>query len=162
MKNRGRALPDGYTFTITTEKKHYNDLASLYKKVFETYPFPIFDPDYLKKTAESNIIYGIIYNGEGIPVGAASAETDRYKNAEMTDFATLPSERGKGLASILLRSLEEEAENRGIKNFYTIARCRSLGMNKVFLKGGYKFTGKLINNCNICGDMENMAIWCKS
>jgi len=80
----------------------------------------------------------------------------------MTDFATLPSERGKGLASILLNNLEEEARKRGTEYFYTIARSRSFGMNKVFKRAGYEYTGKLINNCNMCGEIENMYIWCKS
>jgi len=155
-------MPAGYTFIIAQNKKHFQDLAELYKKVFETYPFPIFDPEYLEKTALTHIIYGVIYNREGKAVGAASAETElSYNNAEMTDFATLPSERGKGLATILLNNLEEEARKRGIKYFYTIARSRSLGMNKVFKRAGYEYTGKLINNCNMCGEMENMYIWCK-
>ena len=161
-KAASHPLPDGYKFIIAVEKEHFADLAGLYKKVFETYPFPIFNPEYLEKTSRTNIIYGVIYNKRGQAVGAASAERELlYNNAEMTDFATLPSERGKGLASILLLELEEEARKRGVKYFYTIARSRSLGMNKVFKRAGYKFTGKLINNCNMCGELENMYIWCK-
>ena len=79
----------------------------------------------------------------------------------MTDFATLPSERGKGLAAILLNVLEEAAKNRGIKYLYTIARSRSMGMSKVFKNAGYELTGTLINSCTICGQFENMHIWCK-
>lgn len=160
--NPSPELPKGYTFKIAQHDEDFAQLAQLYKKVFESYPFAIYDPDYLKETAETHIIYGLIFNNKGKLTAAASAETTPdYKNAEMTDFATLPQERGKGLAFYLLYHLEEEAKNRGIKYFYTIARSRSIGMNRVFKKAGYKQTGKLKKNCNICGSLENMTVWCK-
>jgi beta-lysine N6-acetyltransferase len=155
-------LPEGYKFKIASDDNDFIQLAELYKQVFESYPFPIFDPEYLKETAKSHIIYGLVYNADVQLVGAASAEMNlEYKNAEMTDFATLLSERGRGLASILLENLEREACKKGVENYYTIARSRSFGMNKVFAKAGYEFTGKLRNNCNISGSFENMSIWCK-
>ncbi|MFP4498398.1 MAG: putative beta-lysine N-acetyltransferase, partial [Vulcanimicrobiota bacterium] len=148
---------------IASTDADFEKLAGLYKKVFKTYPFPVFDPSYLKRTAQSHIMYGIIYNHKGELVAAASSEMDLpHKNAEMTDFATLPSQRGKGLASILLQYLEEQTRKSGISDFYTIARSRSFGMNRVFKNAGYKMTGKLVNNCCISGQLENMTIWCKS
>jgi putative beta-lysine N-acetyltransferase len=156
------ALPDGYHFLIPRERIHFKELAGLYKEIYESYPFPIFEPDYLEGTAKSNIVYGLIYNTTNILVAAASAEIDiEHANAEMTDFATRPTERGKGLASILLRKLENEVLKKEITSFYTIARSQSLGMNRVFKRAGYEYTGKLINNCHICGNFENMSIWCK-
>jgi len=157
-----RTLPEYYRIQIPADMDEYRDLAALYDEVFETYPFPIMNPEYLEKTAKTHVIYAIIYNNNKV-VAAASAEKDlEHKNAEMTDFATLPSERGKGLASILLSFLENEVRQNNIKNLYTIARSRSLGMNRVFKKAGYAMTGKLINNCYICGQFENMNIWCKA
>lgn len=155
-------LPGGYRFVIAASSEHFQQLAQLYRKVFETYPFAIFDPGYLEETAHTHIVYGLVYDDNGDLVAAASAEINhKYNNAEMTDFATLPSQRGKGLALRLLKKLEGEARERGIKCFYTIARSCSVGMNKVFKKAGYQFTGKLIKNCNISGKLENMSVWCK-
>lgn len=157
-----RELEPGYSLIIAGQLRHFQDLAGIYKQVFKTYPFPIFDSDYLARTAESHIIYAIIYDQAGDPVAGASAEMDReHRNAEMTDFATLPSQRGKGLAGILLDHLEKKAYDEGVRYFYTIARSRSFGMNLVFHRAGYNFTGKLKNNCSICGQLENMSIWCK-
>jgi putative beta-lysine N-acetyltransferase len=156
-------LPSGYKIIVPESRIHFEHLADLYKDNFESYPFPVSNPKYLKATAASHVMYALIYDSSGYPVAAASAETDKeHRNAEMTDFATRPTERGKGLASILLHKLEEDVSKIGINALYTIARCRSFGMNKVFKKAGYKHTGKLINNCHICGNLENMSIWCKT
>ena len=161
-EGKPRQLPDGYKMEIAVEPAHFEDLARLYRQVFKTYPFPIFNPDYLARTAKSHITYALVYDEGGNLVAAASAEMDRgHKNAEMTDFATLPSQRGKGLAGKLLYRLEKSAYDQGVRYFYTIARSRSFGMNRVFRKAGYEFTGKLKNNCSICGQLENMSIWCK-
>ena len=34
-------------------------------------------------------------------------------------------------------------------------------MNIVFAKHDYVYGGRLINHCHICGQFENMNIWCK-
>ncbi|MCD4785618.1 MAG: putative beta-lysine N-acetyltransferase [Candidatus Eremiobacteraeota bacterium] len=155
-------LPKGYVFLIAETENQFKKLAELYREVFESYPFPIYNPEYLMETAKSHIIYGLIFNENGKLVAASSAEIDfNNKNAEMTDFATLTSERGKGLASVLLTNLEKAIEKKDIKCLYTLARSKSVGMNVVFKKAGYEFTGKAKNNCNICGEFENMSIWCK-
>ena len=96
-------------------------------------------------------------------VAAASAEIcRRYRNAEMTDFATLPSQRGFGLAQHLLAALEDDMLESSIPNLYTIARARSAGMNRVFYNRGYSRTGTLVNNCHIAGRFEDMHVWCTS
>lgn len=144
------------------EENDIPQLANVYEKVFDTYPFPIFEEKYLKETMKSHIDYfGAFSNGE--LVAASSAEMDKTSmNAEMTDFATLPSHRGNGLAVHLLRKMEERMKNLGIKTLYTIARSFSPGMNITFAKINYKFGGTLINNTNISGQIESMNIWYKS
>lgn len=136
-------------------------LAELYKLVFESYPFPIFDKNYLIQTMRENIIYFGAFAGERL-VAAASAEMDKTnKNVEMTDFATDPEFAGMNLALILLNELENEMSKLGIKTFYTIARSFSAAMNITFARAGYKFSGTLINNTNIFGRIEAMNIWYK-
>ncbi len=163
FKHDFRSLPNNYRMSVPCTREDFEQLAALYRRVFETYPFPILDAGYLERTAATHMIYAVIYDENGMLISAASAEMDpEHKNSEMTDFATLPSHRGKGLASILLNFLEKEVKKKGITNVYTIARSRSFGMNRVFKKAGYDRTGKLINNCCICGNFENMTVWCKS
>ncbi|ACV61521.1 GCN5-related N-acetyltransferase [Desulfofarcimen acetoxidans DSM 771] len=143
------------------EAANCRDLASLYSKVFATYPFPIFNSDYLAHTMDQNVYYVLaLYNNE--IVAAASAEINTLdKNAEVTDFAVLPEWRGRRLASCLLLHMEDVLKNTEIKCLYTIARSSSVGMNKVFANFGYGFGGVLINNCNIGGGFEDMNVWSK-
>jgi putative beta-lysine N-acetyltransferase len=156
------ALPHGYEM-FPGEPDDAAEVARLYGEVFASYPFPITDPEYITATMKSNVRYRIVRDAEGVVVGAASAETNPdLENAEMTDFATLPSQRGLGLAQHILAALETDMAARGITNLYTIARARSAGMNRVFYNRGYEWTGTLVNNCHIAGQFEDMHVWCKS
>ncbi|HNT67069.1 MAG TPA: putative beta-lysine N-acetyltransferase [bacterium] len=136
-------------------------LAELYQQVFPSYPFPIFDPDYLIETLRSHVIYFGAFLDDKL-IAASSAETDPASaNAEMTDFATLPDFRGHKLALHLLQRMEEEMQARSFKTLYTIARALSPGMNITFAKNGYNFGGTLINNTHIAGKIESMNVWYK-
>ena len=103
----------------------YNQMAQLYKQVFQSYPFPIHDPNYLQETMADNVIYAGIWQGQQL-LALASAEADyQGGNAEMTDFATHADWQGKGLANDLMVRLEEEMAKRTITTCYTIARATS-------------------------------------
>lgn len=136
-------------------------LAEVYKKVFHSYPFPIFDEDYLRETMDEDVDYfGAFQNGELVAASSAEIEPEN-KNVEMTDFATLPEFRGNQLALYLLEIMENEMRKREIKTLYTIARAFSTGMNVTFAKKGYIFGGTLINNTDISGQIESMNVWFK-
>ncbi|NDP21523.1 MAG: putative beta-lysine N-acetyltransferase [Paludibacter sp.] len=152
--------PESYNI-LKLNMKNADSIASLYKKVFDSYPFPIFDPEYILKTMNENIQYfGIEKNGELIAL--SSAEIDKTgQNAEMTDFATLPDFRGQKLASILLSKMEVEMLSQGITTLYTIARLNSMAMNKTFLNQDYTYAGTLIKNTNISGKIESMNVYYK-
>lgn len=143
------------------EKNDVERISEIYREVFETYPFPIFNPDYIHKTQNE----GVQYFGtkvKGKIVALASAEVDKEGlNAEMTDFATLPQYRGQNLSLALLDELEKEMQKQGIKTLYTIARLNSVGMNKTFLRMGYTYSGTLIKNTNIAGKIESMNVYYK-
>lgn len=159
-KTEKRILPAGIT-PKWAQREHCADLARLFSRVFPTYPFPVGDPDYIKHTMDNGVCY-ITARHNGKLVAASSAEINRpQKNAEMTDFATLPVWRGHGLANFLLSQMESRLKDEGYRCLYTIARSSSIGMNKVFAGAGYGFNGVLINNCNISGDFEDMNVWSK-
>ncbi|MBN2417593.1 putative beta-lysine N-acetyltransferase [bacterium] len=154
-------LPAGYTMRPLGDRDA-PALAGLYRDVFPSYPFPIHDPDYLIRTMESHIYYFGVFRGADL-IAAASSETDPANGSvEMTDFATLPAERGHGLASHLLTLMEEEILRKGITCHYTIARAFSAGMNITFAKAGYAFSGTLVNNTDIFGRIESMNVWHKT
>lgn len=138
-----------------------DDMARLFSQVFDSYPFPIFNADYLRKTMLNNVIYFGVRREDEL-VGLASAEMDMQSlAAEMTDFATLPRYRGMGLAGILLDQMSKKTGEMGIITLFTIARAVSFGMNITFSRAGFKYAGTLINNTHIAGRMENMNLWYK-
>lgn len=154
-------LENTYSIQILS-KDNSQEMANVYKKVFDSYPFPIFDKEYLESTMDDNIEYaGIFYKDKLISIASAEKYKD-YKNSEMTDFATLSEYRGKGLALYLLRYLEDKMIEQNYKTLYTIARSISPAMNITFKKAGYIYSGTLINNTNISGNIESMNIWYKN
>ena len=154
-------IPSGYFYKIC-EKSDAKKIVDIYKNVFETYPFPIHDINYIRKTMDENIVYFGLWKDDKI-ISISSSEMDiGSQNVEMTDFATLPEYRGKGFASYLLHCMEKEMQMRDLKMAYTIARAFSYGINILFSKSGYSYAGTLFNNTNISGNIENMNIWYKS
>lgn len=143
------------------QKEDAQKLALLYKQVFKIYPTPLHDPAYICKTIDEGTIYYAFACGENI-VSAASAEVnDFYKNAELTDCATLPEHRKYGLMKFLLEQLEKQLIAKGIYCSYSIARALSFGMNAALHQLGYCYRGRLINNCYIFDKIENMNVWVK-
>ncbi len=131
--------------------------------VFRLYPFPVSDPGYILETMRSGTVYFGAYIEEAL-AGVSSAE--RYiksGSVEMTDFAVLPEFRGMKIGTKLLLFMEDWIKhNTDISVSYTIARLREPGMNVVFLKGGYIYTGTLINNTYIFNGIESMNVYYKS
>lgn len=156
-----KPLDEGYSVKIPNALNS-DEMAKLYKNVFKTYPFPIFDPKYLESTLKDNVVYFGIYFENELVALSSSEINEKYENAEMTDFAINPKHRGKQLAKHLLIKMENEMKSRGIKTLYTIARAKSLPMNCTFSGLGYKFGGTLINNTQISGKIESMNLWYKS
>lgn len=142
-------------------KEDANNLASLYRKVFQVYPTPLNDPQYIIETMnDGTVYYGFLLNNE--IVSAASAEVNSfYKNAELTDCATLQEHRKHGLMKILLEALEKELKSVGIFCAYSIARALSFGMNAALHQLNYQYRGRLMNNCYIFDKLEDMNVWVK-
>ncbi|MDX2430964.1 MAG: putative beta-lysine N-acetyltransferase [Bacteroides sp.] len=133
-------------------------ITAIYSEVFESYPFPIHDPEYIRETMNDNVLY-FGAEKDGVIVALASSEMDlKGRNAEMTDFATLPAHAGNSLALMLLDAMDGEMKNRGIKTLYTIARLNSIPMNLTFLRSDYQYSGTLIKNTNIAGKIESMNV----
>ncbi|MDG6256886.1 MAG: putative beta-lysine N-acetyltransferase [Methanomicrobiaceae archaeon] len=154
------ALPPGFAIR-PAGPEDAEALATLYDTVFETYPFPIYDPGYIRETMQTHIRYYCAVR-EGRIVAASSAEIDRDgQNVEMTDFATHPSYRGMGLCSALLAAMEDDMQDAGMHTAYTIARAAMYPINITFARAGYEFGGTLRNNTNICGAFESMNVWYK-
>lgn len=151
---------EGYTLK-KTDSSNIQQITELYGKVFKTYPFPIHEPDYILETMNENVQYfGVEKDGK--LAALASSEIDfKSRNAEMTDFATHPDHTGKNLSCDLLQLMETEMKKQDITCLYTIARLNSIAMNKTFIRSGYNFSGTLIKNTNIAGNIESMNVYYK-
>lgn len=148
-------------FSIRTgTEEDAEEMAKLYDIVFKTYPTPMDNPEFIKNMIRSDqVLFKLVEYNETI-VSAASADLNHtYLNAEMTDCATLPNFRGKGLLSELIHHLEISLKNKRFITLYSIARAISPGINIVFSKHGYNYTGRQINNSQIMGKLEDMNIW---
>ncbi|MGB5987736.1 MAG: putative beta-lysine N-acetyltransferase [Desulfobacterales bacterium] len=135
------------------------DMRAIYRRVFRSYPFPIDNTHYLKGMMRADVLYyGVRMEGSLAAIAGAEMDaTDR--NVEMTDFATRPSWRGRGLAKSLLTHMERTCRGLGFLTAYTIARSASAGMNRVFQSRGYHQGGRLINNTQISGKIQTMTVW---
>ncbi len=160
-KPKNKEIPTS-DFTISRlNVSDIEEISAIYREVFESYPFPIKDPEYIRETMDDNVLY-FGARKEGKLVALASSEMDvKGRNAEMTDFATLPAYSGNSIASMLLNEMEVEMKNRGIKTLYTIARLNSIPMNITFLRANFQYSGTLIKNTNIAGKIESMNIFFK-
>ncbi|ATH07177.1 putative beta-lysine N-acetyltransferase [Halobacteriovorax marinus] len=159
-KNSSKNIDEEMTFEELSEDD-VDDIVKIYKVVFKTYPFPIFDPKYVLDSLKENVrIFGAKVNGKIIAVSSCEIDYDA-ENVEMTDFATLPEYRGKGISHKLLSLMDLKMKLAGIKTAYTIARSKSFGMNITFSRRDYSFAGTLKNNTNISGSIESMNVWYK-
>ena len=159
-KSESHTLPDGFSLT-SAEEEDAEEIAGLFSRVFDTYPFPVSDPAYIRESMKGQMRYFLIKKGSRV-AAISSCEIDADNQAaEMTDFATDPIFRGKGFSGILLGTMENTIQKDGILTAYTIARANSLPMNATFASAGYQFGGLLVNNTNIGGSIESMNIWYK-
>ncbi len=154
-------LPEGFDLR-PAKPEDAPSLAQLYKEVFTSYPTPIDQPEEIERAMEDEVYFSVVTHKEKI-VSASSADVfPEQKVAEMTDCATLPAYRGKGLVSVLFSHLEERMRSRGIPNLFSLTRAVSVGMNVIAAKHGYCYRGRLVQNCHIAGQYEDMNIWVKT
>jgi putative beta-lysine N-acetyltransferase len=159
--DKSMSLPAGLEITHLNEKD-VPELAKIYKNIFQFYPFPIHEEDYLRETMNSEVHYfGIRSSGKLVAVSSADIDI-KNSCAEMTDFATLKEFRGQNLSYFLLGRMLEDMTKMNLNVVYTIARATSPGMNKTFARHAFEFTGTLQNNTRIGDDIESMNVWYKS
>ena len=144
------------------EESDAKQMVELFSNIFSTYPDSLFDEEYLKETINKKVLYKVaIYNGKIISAASAYLNEENL-NAEITNCATHPNYRSKGVLSSIISSLESDLKTMGYMGLYSLSRATCTGINFVLSKNNYKFRGRLINNCNIYGNFEDMNIWVKN
>jgi beta-lysine N6-acetyltransferase len=138
------------------------EMSSVFRRVFKTYPFPIFDAAYLADVMNKELAQYVCIRKDAKIVAIAAAEVDTdNRGVEMTDFVTLPEFQGRGHAGILLQGMERAMTEQGMRTAFSIARALSPAMNILFAREAYIFGGTLINNTQIAGHVESMNVWHK-
>lgn len=161
VPDRSSYSPEHFLRVEKCQPEDALEMSQVFKKVFVTYPFPIFDPQYLIESIHGHATYFCIRMHKRI-VALAAAEKDPINRAvEMTDFATLSKHRRQGMAGSLLNAMDVEMKQQGMQTAYSIARSLSAAMNITFVKNAYRFGGTLSNNTYIAGRIESMNIWYK-
>lgn len=156
-----KKLPKGFKVRLA-DFDDVPELINLYKQIFKTYPSPLIYRDYLESVLIKESLFAVCTDANNDIIAAASADLNKANlAAELTDCATSPAARGKGLMTAILAFLEDELRYRKYICSYTMARARSYGMNCVFYDMNYEFMGRLVNNCDIYGAFEDMNIWVK-
>ncbi|HBW33939.1 putative beta-lysine N-acetyltransferase [Desulfosporosinus sp. BICA1-9] len=153
-----RSLPHGIELKLLNES-FAQQISQLLTKVFTSYPSPVGDPQYIRSLMQQGNIFAGAFSQEKLISVAAAYPNQSLKRCEMTDCATIEEYRGHSLSERLLWMLEHEVQKKGSFNVYTLARAQSYGMNRVFHKLGYRYQGRLINNCHIAGSYEDMNLW---
>ncbi len=134
-------------------------VSCLLRDVFTSYPTQVEDTGYIQKLMTNGCIFaGAFYDQKLVSVAAAYPE-QKWLRCEITDCATRPEYRGHSLTERLIKMLEPVIDKKGAYTLYTLARATSYGINRVFYRLGYRFQGRLINNCHIAGDFEDMNLW---
>ncbi len=154
-------LDEGFEFKQLNQNDT-DEITSLFKKVFKTYPFNIFCKNFVRNSMNENVKYfGIKKDNELVSISSADMDK-KHLNAEMTDFATLPEYRGKNFALYLLKQMEKYLNVEGFKTAYATARSISYAMNITFAKNNYNYCNTLVNNTNIGGNIESLNVWHKN
>jgi len=136
-------------------------MIKLFTAVFASYPSPVFSVAYLEKVMHEQVLFKVAEE-DGEIIGIASSDMDILNlNAEITDCATYPEHQGKGILQNIVHSLEDDLKEKGFCTAYSLARAVNPGINKALSRLEYKYGGRLVNNCHICGGFEDMNVWVK-
>ncbi|WP_163539465.1 putative beta-lysine N-acetyltransferase [Gracilibacillus sp. YIM 98692] len=153
-------LPTGYQMRWA-DLKDAKQMANLYQTVFQSYPTPMNDPVFIEEMMQSDV-YFLVVQHNGMIVSACSADIlPHFRSAELSDCATYPEHRAKQLLSYQVAHLIPKVKKMGIRTLFSYSRANSVGMNLVNVKHGFTFGGRMVQNSNIAGSMENMNIWYK-
>ena len=107
------ALPD--------DAERISDLISV---TFQDYPTPSHHPTYVRAQLENGVPFRYVEDGDKVVACASADLVPDALTAELTDCATLPEYRERGLMRILLSDLMWDLEQRDYYSAHTFSRAR--------------------------------------
>ena len=134
-------------------------LARLIAATFEHYPTPSGVPEYLAGLIGQGVPFRLVEEA-GEVVACASGDLVRVAHtAELTDCATRPDQRGRGLMKVILLDLMDDLRAMDYPTAFTLARANTPGVNLAFMRLGFHYRGRMVQSCRIGGGMEDMNVW---
>ncbi len=163
VENKKNYLKESQSYVIrNAETSDIPQMIKLFANVFESYPSPVFNGDYLHEIMKEQVLFKVaVEDGKIISIASADMDKENF-NAEITDCATYPEHRGRGILPNLIQSLEQELLQKEFITLYSLSRAINPGINRTLGKLKYRYCGRLVNNCHICGGFEDMNIWVKN
>ncbi|SMO76255.1 putative beta-lysine N-acetyltransferase [Melghirimyces algeriensis] len=155
------SLPDGYTMQ-NAQAKDAPEMAELYQQVFETYPTPMNDPQFIREMMNNQVFFTVV-KYHGCIVSACSTDIlPLFNCAEISDCVTLPEHRNLRLLSHQFSYQVKQMKQKGVQTLFCYARAVSAGMNLINSRHGFTYGGRMVQNSNIAGRLESMNIWFKN
>lgn len=147
---------------VPTERAQEDDapaIAKLMAATFTHYPTPSGVPDYIATQLREGTPFRVVREADEV-VACASADLVRdAQTAELTDCATRPDQRGRGLMQALLAGLCDDLRELGYPTAFTLARAHVPGVNLAFARLGFDYGGVLPSACRIGGGLEDITVW---
>jgi putative beta-lysine N-acetyltransferase len=134
-------------------------IAELIAETFEHYPTPSGVPQYIADQITDGVPFRLIREENEIIACASAGLVRDAQTAELTDCATRPAARGRGLMQSILTDLMDDLREMGYPTAFTLARAREPGMNLAFQRLGFAFRGRMIQSCRIGTGFEDMNVW---
>ena len=137
-------------------------IAGLIADTFDHYPTPSGVPGYIEQQLADGVPFRVVTEGDAV-VACASADLVRgAETAELTDCATRPDHRGRGLMQALLAGLMDDLRGLRYPTAFTLARAIEPGMNLVFARLGFAWRGRMPSSCRIGTGLEDINVWSRA
>jgi len=154
------ALPADWLCRVA-EPDDAPELSALLSVVFAGYPIPA-DPGSIRYALASGAVHGrLVQAPNGALAAYASAEFQPGAGSvEITDCATAPAWRGRGLMTHLVGRLQEDlADVFEHDCTHALAREDQPAMQRVFARLGWERRGRLVNHFRVGAQWVSAQVW---
>lgn len=138
------------------------EIAALIGQTFADYPTPSDDPAYVAGCIEQGTPFRIVREAGQVVACASADPVADARAAELTDCATDPRQRGRGLMQAILGDLMDDLRVMDYPTAFTLARARIPGVNLAFQRLGFALRGTMVQSCRIGRGLEDMNVWSRA
>ena len=156
------APPERSRSAIDTERAFVGDgeaIAQLITDTFDHYPTPSGVSAYIDQHIEEGTPFRLVREGDEVVACASADLVPEARTAELTDCATRPTHRGRGLMQAILADLVVDLKELGYPTAFTLARAQVPGVNLAFQRLGFELRGRMAQSCRIGTGLEDMNVW---